>query len=279
MSTVSALPSDIVHWLSAQDALSNITFLTEFPAVKKAIPLKKVIVAVGLESVTLEDKYVDDGNGILVKQEYCRSAQLRITLAIHVPFSLGGKTCHEVFSNVVDALSFASDLNIEESGCGNITSDRDTDALVLKGFLRIAADFCPAASSDMHFQSFLDKELLCGTHIRNDALHVSAGDRERWNNPITVSSYTGTGHSTNTISLGFMPSYAAVFAAEYPCAEYNAGTGKTDIYAAYAVPGGGSVGLQIHSKGFTVLNNSPDFGSCVPYLNKAGIQYYYFVLK
>lgn len=279
MSTVSALPAEIVRWLAGQEALSHITFLTEFPAVKKAVPLKKVIVAVGLESVALEDKYVDDGNGILVKQEYCRSAMLKITLAIHVPFSLGGQTCHEVFSNVVDALSFASDLNIRESGCGNITSDRDTDALVLKGFLRIASDFCPAASSDMHFQSFLDKELLCGTHIRNEVLHVSAEDRERWNNPIAVSAYTGTGHSSHTVSLGYQPSYAAVFAGEYPCAEYNADTGKTDIYAACAVPGGGSVGLQIHSNGFTVLNNSQDFGSCVPFLNKAGLQYYFFVLK
>lgn len=279
MSTVSALPAEIVRWLGSQEALSDITFLTEFPAVKKAIPLKKVIVAVGLESVTLEDKFVDDGNGILIKQEYCRSASLNVTLAIHVPFSLGGKMCHEVFSNVVDALSFASDLNIEESGCGNITSDRDTDALVLKGYLRISADFCPAASSGMHFQSFLDKELLCGTHIRDEVIHVTAEDKARWDKPIHVSSYMGTGTNSRKIDIGFKPSYVAVFASEYPCAEYNPYTQKTDIYTAYAVPNGGTVGLEITNSGFSVLNNAADFGNCVPFLNKAGLQYSFFVLK
>lgn len=68
MSSISALPADIVRWLSAQSDLSDITFLTEFPAIKKAVPLRKVIVAVGLHDVTLTDQFRDDGNGVLVRQ-------------------------------------------------------------------------------------------------------------------------------------------------------------------------------------------------------------------
>ena len=60
MSSISALPADIVRWLSAQPDLSDITFLTEFPAIKKAVPLRKVIVAVGLHDVTLTDQFRDD---------------------------------------------------------------------------------------------------------------------------------------------------------------------------------------------------------------------------
>lgn len=39
MSTISVLPSQIANWLSEQTRLSGIRFITEYPAVKKEIPL------------------------------------------------------------------------------------------------------------------------------------------------------------------------------------------------------------------------------------------------
>ena len=48
MSTISVLPSQIANWLSEQTRLSGIRFITEYPAVKKEIPLKRVTVAVGI---------------------------------------------------------------------------------------------------------------------------------------------------------------------------------------------------------------------------------------
>lgn len=273
MSKVSALPAEIVQWLSTLDQLSDITFLTEFPAVRKAIPLKKNIVAIGLSAVTLSDKFVDDGTGILIKQEYCRTASMRISLAVHVPFSKGGHTCHEVFAKVVDALSFSSDLEILKSGCGRITADRDTDALVLTGYLDVEADFCPAETSDLYFASFLDKELLCGSHIRDTDIHVSPEEKAKWNTPLAFSSYTGDGSSSRTISLGFRPSYVAVFASEYPCTEFEAETGMNKIYTAYAVPGIAGSGVEITANGFRVRNGPVLYGRTVPFLNESGVQY------
>ncbi len=40
MNEISALPSNIVEWLKSRQELAEIRFLTEFPAVKKAVPLK-----------------------------------------------------------------------------------------------------------------------------------------------------------------------------------------------------------------------------------------------
>ncbi len=273
MSSISALPGDIVRWLSAQQDLSDITFLTEFPAIKKAVPLRKVIVAVGLHDVTLTDQFRDDGNGVLVRQEYCRSAAMLIHLAIHVPFSRGGHTCHEVFSDVIDALNFASDLHIEESGCENIVEDRDTDALVLKGYIRITADFCPAASSNMNFQSFFDKTLLCGSHIRDMSIHASADEKHLWEHPLFVTRYMGTGEGSRLITLDFAPSYAAVFAVQYPPMLYNPTQQRTELYSGSASKFGSTEGITVSGRDVRVYSDQGTFPGVMPYLNKAGFTY------
>ena len=273
MSSISALPADIVRWLSAQSDLSGITFLTEYPAIKKAVPLRKVIVAVGLHDVTLTDQFRDDGNGVLVRQEYCRSAAMNIQIAVHVPFSLGGHTCHEVFSDVIDALNFASDLHIEESGCENITEDRDTDALVLKGYVRITADFCPAASSNLNFQSFFDKELLCGTHIRDASIHASTSEKDLWTHPLFVTRYTGTGSNSRVITLDFEPSWVNVFAVEYPPFLYDTAQQRTQMFSATASNRGSSYGIGIDGRDVRVISGQSDFPEVMPYLNKTGYTY------
>ena len=276
-SAVSALPGEIVAWLQSQEQLSDITFLTEFPAAKKAIPLQKVIVAIGLQSVTLSDKFVDDGNGVLVAQEYCRTASMRITLSIHVPFSMGGHTCHEVFSNVADALTFASNLAIKESGCEKIASDRDTDALVLNGYLLVESDFCPAVSSGMQFQSFMDKELLCGSHIRNDTIHVTQEDKDAWSHPFTTGRFFGTGSASRTIDLGFQPTLLFVFAEQYAPTEVDASLNNR-LYAAQGTPAGCTIGLTITDRGFSVQNAVTSVSTIVACLNESGVTYHYIAL-
>lgn len=57
MSTISVLPSQIANWLSEQTRLSGIRFITEYPAVKKEIPLKRVTVAVGIGEMEIVDSF------------------------------------------------------------------------------------------------------------------------------------------------------------------------------------------------------------------------------
>ena len=125
MSTISVLPSQIANWLSEQTRLSGIRFITEYPAVKKEIPLKRVTVAVGIGKMEIVDSFTANDEGVLVKNEYCRLANIKVKLAIHVPYSKGGATCHDVLTTIIDCLTFDTDLNVVESGCSGIKADRE----------------------------------------------------------------------------------------------------------------------------------------------------------
>ena len=160
MSEISALPSSIVEWLEGREDLDYIKFLTEFPPIKKAVPLKKTTVAVGIKGMKIVDSFVENDDGVLVKNEYCRKAEITLRLSIHAPLSSGGAACHEAFTDIIDCLTFDSALDIVSSGCDNITADRDTDAFVLSAWLTVNASLCPAAASSLDFPSFLSKELL-----------------------------------------------------------------------------------------------------------------------
>lgn len=280
MSEISVLPSNIAKWLSEQDQLSNITFMTEYPATKKAIPLRKAIVAIGLKEVKITDSFVDDGTGILVEQEFCRSSELIISLAIHVPFSHGGAACHDVFTDVIDCLTFATDLNIENSGCGNVTADRDTDAFVLEGFIVVKADFCPAASSDLNFKSFENHELFCGSHIHNTDIHVTPEDKSLWTNPFVTGSYSGNGAATRSINLGYKPRFIFVYEEDSPPSVRDSSTGYQNCFYAYAAVGSPSLGAEITDNGFRVFNGtSNEYLGGIPCLNRSGYSYSYMVIR
>ena len=164
MSTISVLPSQIAGWLSEQTSLGGIRFITEYPAVKKEIPLKRVTVAVGIGEMEIVDSFTENDEGVLIKNEYCRLATIKIKLAIHVPYSRGGAACHDILTAIIDCLTFDTDLNVVESGCSGVKADRDTDAFVLDAHILMQADFCPADTTGMNFHCFLDKTLLCGSH-------------------------------------------------------------------------------------------------------------------
>lgn len=280
MSTISTMPSSIVNWLNTQERLEDIKFLTEYPPQFKAVPLKKPIVAVGISSVTISDHFTANEDDVLVRDEYCRTAQIEIVLSIHVPFSQGGNRCHEVFTSVVDCLTFASDLNITQSSCDKITSDRDTEALVMNAKINVTSDFCPAEEVDDNFHSFLDKELLCGSHIRNTDIHITAQERENWNNRIVSGEYFGTGNSTQSINLGFKPVFLLIFSLGDSLCSYQQSSLKTENHFAFMIGNDHSQGVEPISNGFKALNGSSyEANSTVPYLNKIGVTYCFIAVK
>lgn len=280
MSTISTMPSSIVNWLNSQQNLEDINFLTEYPPQYKAVPLKKPVVAVGISNVTISDHFTANENDVLVRDEYCRTAQIEIVLSIHVPFSQGGNRCHEVFTSVVDCLTFASDLNITQSSCDKIVSDRDTEALVMNAKINVTSDFCPAQEVDDNFHSFLDKELLCGSHIRDTDIHITAQERDNWNNRLVVGQYFGTGNSTKSVNLGFKPVFLLVFSHSDPLSSYSQSTLKTENFFAFMIGNNHSHGVEPTSNGFKALNGSTyEISSAVPYLNKLGVTYSFIAVK
>ncbi|MBR4767335.1 MAG: hypothetical protein IK085_11295 [Clostridia bacterium] len=277
MSEISALPSEIAGWLGSQEALSGIRFTTEYPAERKSVPLARTIVSVGIDSVQITDTFVENNQGVFERDEYCRDALIRIRLGVHAPFSQGGEACYDAFTDVIDTLTFASDLEIKESGAGGVTADRDTDAFVLEAWIEVRANLCPAASCSVQFASFMNKDLLCGSHITDTDIHLSAAQREYLNSPVVTGTYFGTGSASRAVSLGFAPRAVFVAAQGMPGCVYDSATGKTDDYSASASRQAGSPGLSVSAGGFSV--NSAAVGNCTPCLNEAGTDYFYIAWR
>lgn len=277
MDKIVSLPEKIVEWLSKQEEMNDLSFFVEYPPIKKAVPLKKIIVAVGIENIEIVDKFVANDDGVLERQEYCRTAEIKANLSICVPFSKGGQACHDVFTRVADALTFKTNLNIEKSGCEEITSDRDTDALVMNGWFLMTADFCPAESTEMNYECFLDKELLCGSHIRNDVIHVTAEDKEKWNTPVEVGFYIGNSSSSKTVSLGYKPKFVILMAAEKPAVTVDFTSSSAKSYFAIASEAAQSQGITLSASGFKVQTNT--INGVTSELNSIGMTYIYLAWK
>ncbi len=278
--SISAMPKEISEWLSKQTSLfKGITFLTEFPPRPKATPLRQTIVSVGLESVKITDSFVENSNGELVAEEYCRKADIKVRFSIYVPYSSGGTACHEAFTKIVDCLNFKSDLNLKESGCDAITADRDTDAFVMKSWVIVEAEFCPAESSAVQYESFLPKTLFCNSHMKDTSIHVTPEDKASWGAQSVAGTYFGTGTSEQSISLGFRPKFVFVSIAVYPMFATESDS-TSFCYAGAAAGNYGSAGIKLTSNGFRVIQNSNiNEGTTTVQLNKLAEEYVYIAFK
>ena len=280
MSEISALPANIVAWLKTREELSYIRFLTEFPAVKKAVPLKHTTVAVGIQGMEIVDSFTENDEGVLVENEFCRQAKINLRLSIHAPYSSGGEACHSAFTDIIDCLTFDSGLDILTSGCESIVSDRDTDAFVLSAWATVNASLCPAATSGLDFPSFITKDLLCGTHIRDEDIHLSLKQKEYLDTPFVTGSYFGMGNGTQSITLGFKPSVVIVLINGMPLFTTDVSTGKSSARSAVGFDEAASIGLELTNSGFKVRTSSTEhISNCYPDLNALGITYRYVAFK
>jgi len=284
MSAISAMPGAIVEWLGGQQTLDGIRFLTEYPAENKAVPLRSPIVAVGLGSVSITDKFIENNNGVLERQEYCRTASLRMRFDIHVPFSEGGSCCHEIFTKVLDLLTFASDLNLRASGCADVSAHRDTDAFVLGAWAEVTADFCPAESTGLTLASFLPKELLCGSHIVNQEIHLTAPEKARLAEPFVMGTYLGDGLGIKNIAVGFRPSCVFVWCSKMPAVHPNFTTNTAQSLFGCVVDlpsgDGNSMGMEIIPTGFRLRTGSTyNVAPTISALNLSGTAYVYLAIK
>ena len=277
--SISAMPLDIANWLNEQtEVFQDILFVTEFPPVPKATPLHRTIVSVGLESVKISDYFIENSEGVLVPDEYCRLAEIKLRFSIYVPYSLGGTACHEAFTRVVDCLNFKSDLNLRNSTCQPISADRETDAFVMKSFVDIEAQFCPAESSDIQYESFLPKTFFCSSHMKDDSLLLNPGEREKWNSSVVVGTYFGTDESSVTINLGFKPKLVIVSPINLPLF-YSKGA-VSYCLTGIAAPNCPGAGVKITDNGFRIIQgSSQNNGDTYVYLNKLGYDYNYIAVK
>ncbi len=280
MSEISALPANIVEWLKGREELKDIRFLTEFPAVKKAVPLKHTTVAVGIDSMEIVDSFTENDEGVLVENEYCRQAKIRLRLSIHAPYSQGGEECHDAFTDIIDCLTFASSLDIINSGCESVVSDRDTDAFVLSAWALVNASLCPASTSSLDFPSFISKDLLCGSHIQNQDIHLSETQKIRLDTPYKTGSFFGTGTASQTIDVGFEPTFVVLICNGMPIFDINFDKKAAYTYAGFGFKNGCSLGLEITSNGFKVkYSKTESLAGVYPHLNAMGVTFRYMAFR
>lgn len=279
MSEISALPANIVDWLKSREELKYIRFLTEYPAIKKAVPLKYTTAAVGIESMEIVDSFEENDEGVLVENEYCRQAKIRLRLSIHAPFSQGGEACHDAFTDIIDCLTFASGLDIITSGCNGVVSDRDTDAFVLSAWAMVNASLCPASGSSLDFPSFINKELLCGSHINNSEVHLSATEKQFLGQPFVTGTYFGTGAASRSISLGFEPSVVIVTASGYPLIYANHAADMNYSYSGIGLRNGSSMGVEVTKSGFKIFESDDAVKGTVPRTNEGGTTFFYMAFR
>ena len=158
-------------------------------------------------------------------------------------------------------------------------SDRDTDAFVLSAWAMVNASLCPAATSGKDFPSFITKDLLCGSHIQNADIHLSAEQKDHLDTPYVTSSYFGTS-GTQSIKLGFKPSLVIVLINGMPIYSTDVSTGNSAAYFGVGFERGASIGLEVTDTGFKVrTSSSSDVEGCFPHLNDLGTTYRYIAFK
>jgi len=279
-SKISIMPQAIVDWLENIYDLRHITFMTEYPPRAKAVPLRNSIVSVGLAEVKITDLFTETPDGEPVREEYCRQAEIHIVLGIHVPDHLGGSTCHDVFSKIVDYMTFSSDLDIVSSTCGHVTSDRNTESLVMDADIHLRAEFCPADATGLNFESFTAKTFFCKHHTDDVDLHLRSGERDLIHNPCSTGTYVGSGNSTRSFSVGFTPRFVFVFALGGGPMAIDFTNQEAKAYFGYSVLNYGSSAVECTTNGFSVHNGSAyKAGNVYPLLNELGYTYVYYAVK
>lgn len=135
METMAALKASIVAYVeryALDGALHGAKAVAEFPAADRAYPLKKPVIAVGIESVELTGGALggfygsqpDSGADV-----YGRSALVTVYFDIHCPVFQGGEGCHAVYEALCDALLLGNcPFGFYRMWCGGIAYDGDTAA-------------------------------------------------------------------------------------------------------------------------------------------------------
>ena len=120
-------------------------------------------------------------------------------------------------------------------------------------------------------------QLLCGSHVTNEAIHVTAEDKEYWNNPLQIGFYSGTGASTRTISIGYKPKLVIVFCTENPFMTLDFSQSTANSQLGVAVENYGTLGISLSSQGFKLSTST--LGAVTSSFNTVGYTYCYIAVK
>ena len=134
MSLLSILPDKLCEWFSDLNEFSGYSFCTQFPVNSKTTPLVKPVIVFGAKSIKVLDNTTDETGTIITDS---RIANSDFTVGIHVPRSLGGTGCYNLFDSIIELLLFNTSFSISSVSSEEIEYIRNTDSLFLKASFTI----------------------------------------------------------------------------------------------------------------------------------------------
>lgn len=96
---------------------------------------------------------------------------------------------------------------------------------------------------------------VLGAHYKNQELHVTPEEKQKWNVPTEFSAYFGTNADSREIKLGYRPTAVFVYPQDRPMLQIDFNTRRTLCFFGSAGREFNSRGIAITSDGFTVRNN------------------------
>ncbi len=101
-------------------------------------------------------------------------------------------------------------------------------------------------------------ENAISTHHSDADIHITSGERKKWNNVYGLKTYTGNGKSTQSIKLGFgfKPRFCIVFAVDSPPGVIDIANDTHYNYFGIASVSGSNSGLKLDGETLTVTSSS-----------------------
>ncbi len=112
----------------------------------------------------------------------------------------------------------------------------------------------PKRTDFVNDNAIIDEKL--GEHLSNVGVHVTAEEKQRYENPYKVFSYAGDGAATKTFTLSDSYTFALVFQKYYPPVEIDS---NNNVIAHFAIVGrtiGSSSTITMNSTSVTVTQDS-----------------------
>lgn len=136
-------PSDILGFLSSQTEITRNCELTlAYENEIKPTPMKKAIVALGVEKMTVGDYLTETAADGSVTVTSNRQADLVLKISIFAPYSYGSYETHKILDRIVTAMLYSQKLyTVTSCESGGVHYVRDTGALVLDTYFTLSKVF------------------------------------------------------------------------------------------------------------------------------------------
>ncbi|MBQ4129706.1 MAG: hypothetical protein IJD68_08075 [Ruminococcus sp.] len=125
--------------------------------------------------------------------------------------------------------------------------------------------------------NIIDEKL--GGHILNSSIHVSAQEKQRYENPYTVFSYAGDGAGTKTFELENSYRFAIVFQKFYPPVEIDANNNVISHFAIVGRTFGSNANLTLKEQSIVVTQDTQPTDGMINNFNENEGQYVMLLFK